>query len=131
MIWKTALKAWKEKPLFGHGWLGSWAISDLVLEYVSDCHNNFVDLMLWTGLAGTIPYIFSVVFATVRLFRNRRYYSSDEGWLIMVVITTFALSMLDIVILDTNRLPSLFFYLCLGYLYYYQDESSMHHSLQG
>lgn len=131
MIWKTALEAWKEKPLFGHGWLGSWAVSDLLLEYVSDCHNNFVDLMLWTGLAGTIPYISSVVFATVRLFRNRRHYSSDEEWLIMVLITTFALSMLDIVILDTNRLPSLFFYLCLGYLYYYQDESSMHHSLQG
>lgn len=119
MIWKSALNAWKEKPVLGYGWLGSWAISDLLEANISDCHNNFVDLMLWTGLAGTIPYILSVFLTLRKLFDNRKRYKGDS-WLTVVILTTIALSMFDIVLLDTNRLVSLIYYLCLGHLYYFR-----------
>lgn len=118
MIWKSALNAWKEKPVLGYGWLGSWAVSALLEANISDCHNNFVDMMLWTGLTGTIPYLFSVFFTLKRLFENRNRYKHDS-WLTIVILTTMALSMFDIVLLDTDRLVSLIYYLCLGHLYYF------------
>lgn len=71
VLWKSAIKAFQESPLFGHG-LGSiwWTVG-----FYS--HNMLTDFLAETGLVGTTIFVVIIIKILVCLNNRSKYYSFD------------------------------------------------------
>ena len=54
-LWKGAVIGFLQYPLFGQGWLNGDAIT-AVDSTLANAHNAFMNVLLWTGIAGIIPF---------------------------------------------------------------------------
>lgn len=119
-IWKAAISGFLQYPIFGQGWLNG----DVVNAYysaITNAHNAFVNVLLWTGAAGFIPFCIYLFEGLKKVWNNRKYLKDpSEQWLIILVVCIFWGSMLSSVAFvgDDSHLPGILFFLALGYLYY-------------
>jgi hypothetical protein len=119
-IWKAAVSGFLQYPIFGQGWLNG----DVVNAYysaITNAHNAFVNVLLWTGAAGFIPFCIYLFEGLKKVWNNRIYLKDpSEQWLIILVICIFWGSMLSSVAFvgDDSHLPGILFFLALGHLYY-------------
>ncbi len=119
-LWAGAVKGFLSNPVFGQGWLNGSAIT-AVDPTLSNAHNVFMNVLLWTGLAGMIPFCIFLIGGLIRILRNRRNLRSPaDQWLMVLVICILWGSMLSSVSIigDDSHLVSILFYLSFGYLYY-------------
>ncbi len=81
--WETAIKAWRDRPIFG--W-GAESFNYLYYKYFearyqqyiqayyvfSDAHNEILNFMAETGMVGALSYILILVLAFAALWRGRK-----------------------------------------------------------
>ena len=116
LIWQTAVEGFRQRPLIGWGWINGSLIEPITKPSTNNCHNLFFNILLWTGLLGTIPYLLLIVFSIVTIIRHlREIYRNGDAWLLVLVICGFIQSMLDIALAgQDNRLLDPYFYLAFG-----------------
>ena len=123
-LWKGAARGFLQYPLFGQGWLNGDAIT-AVDSTLANAHNAFMNVLLWTGIAGIIPFCIYLIGGLVQVMRNRIYLRSQaDQWLIILVICILWGSMLSSVSIvgDDSHLPAILFYLSFGYLFYLDSQ---------
>ena len=120
VIWKAAIAGFLQYPFFGQGWLNGDAVS-AVYPDIANAHNAFINVLLWTGIAGFVPFCIYLFEGFRKIADNRRYLEDPaEQWLIILVVCIFWGSLLSSVALigDDSHLPGILFSLVFGYLYY-------------
>lgn len=92
-IWEQSLHLIKDHFLFGVGDLSESEISNYVLYGASHAHNILLELMLRSGIIGTIGYLF---FMTYPLVRYKKYFlHSKNATLLIFVFAYLVLSFMD------------------------------------
>lgn len=110
--WAKAVQGWKEKPLFGWGWL-----NNAYIGMFFDNHNVFFNLLLWTGAAGTVLF---VIFALLWFIHVTRRRSNVSIGAVLIIMTVCVQAMLDRAILGTANtgVETMCFWLCTGLMAY-------------
>ena len=65
-VWVEGLRLFKEQPLIGYGFQ-----ADRLL-LVTHMHNSFLQALIQTGLAGTVPFVLALLFAWVLVIKALR-----------------------------------------------------------
>lgn len=91
-IWRHVIRYFFRSPIVGNG-LGSLAsISRISCGLNLDAHNDYIKLLVETGVSGTIPYLSLIIYCSVkltkRLFRER---SRNELLIITALFISFAI----------------------------------------
>lgn len=109
IIWGNALNIIKHNFIFGIGELSTAQVESYALYGVNHAHNLILDLLLKTGIIGTISYLFFYIgFASKYL---KRALKSSGFILVITLIAYFVLSMMD----DYPFMP--YIYCCFGLLW--------------
>lgn len=90
IIWTDALELIKEKPLFGYGILRNEMVKSYSLYGVEHAHNMLLDLLLKTGVLGTIAYIVFLI-KTI----SNDLFNSKSNILYLGLLAFFILSFMD------------------------------------
>lgn len=61
IIWKFSIDLIKNKPLLGYGAFSQAAIDDFILYGIDHTHNLLLELLVRTGLIGTVSYIWFLI----------------------------------------------------------------------
>lgn len=80
-IWAQALQLIKQYPLLGIGNLSESEIASYVLYGASHTHNIILELLLRTGITGTISYLHFLIFP---LIKYRRYYLRSKKVILLI-----------------------------------------------
>lgn len=109
IIWGDALNIIKHNFIFGIGELSTAQVEDYALYGVNHAHNLILDLLLKTGIIGTISYLFFYIgFASKYLKRALK----SSGFILVIALNAyFILSMMD----DYPFMP--YIYCCFGLLW--------------
>lgn len=92
-IWAQALQLIKQYPLLGIGNLSESEIASYVLYGASHTHNIILELLLRTGITGTISYLHFLIYP---LIKYRRYYLRSKNVILLIVVYVYlALSFMD------------------------------------
>ena len=75
--YKSALSLFSEKPIFGHG-IGTWKVKSLKFQNLDDnnliipyyVHNDFIQILVESGILGFILYVFFFIYLIVLSLRN-------------------------------------------------------------
>lgn len=109
IIWEKAFNIIKQNFLFGIGKLTDRQVENYVLYGVDHAHNLILDLLLKTGVVGTIAYLyFYLGFLSKYSGKALR---SKNFVLVITIISYFVLSMMD----DYPFMP--YIYCCFGLLW--------------
>ena len=89
--YKSALSLFSEKPIFGHG-IGSWKVKSLKFQNLDDknliipyyVHNDFLQILVESGILGFILYVFFFLYLIILLLRN-----FDSGSLLLCTVIIF------------------------------------------
>lgn len=115
IIWKDAIELIKEKPLLGYGDLSIDKINDYYLYGASHAHNFVLELLLRTGIIGTICYMLFLD-KSVKYIYKREKTDMKISILILGVISYILISFMDFY-------PILQYQYCLfGILYCYSEK---------
>jgi len=76
-IWAFSLLALADKMSFGYGYGGFWGVSEKsnITEFglgnitLSDAHNGYIDLLLSTGIVGTVIIMFVLIFYFIKIYK--------------------------------------------------------------
>lgn len=120
-MWRDVFVVSLERPVLGWGWGNGEPMGDWVgVGFVENCHNMFLNVLLWTGFPGLLMFCGMVVLCILKIRRNKSLIeSSGYTWFIVVTFALFVQAMLDpLVIGEDTRLGSPFFWLFAGMLYY-------------
>lgn len=120
-MWRDVFVVSLERPVLGWGWGNGEPMGDWVgVGFVENCHNMFLNVLLWTGFPGLLMFCGMVVLCILKIRRNKSLIeSSGYTWFIVVTFAIFVQAMLDpLVIGEDTRLGSPFFWLFAGMLYY-------------
>ena len=80
-IWAQALQLIKQNPLLGIGNLSESEIASYVLYGASHTHNIILELLLRTGIIGTISYLHFLIYP---LIKYRRYYLRSKNVILLI-----------------------------------------------
>ena len=116
VIWQTAVEGFRQRPLTGWGWLNGSLIEPITHPTTNNCHNIFFNLLLWTGIFGTVPFVLLVIYSLVSIVRHLKdIYRHGDLWLLVLVMCGLIEAMLDIALVgQDNRLMDPYFYLAFG-----------------
>lgn len=115
IIWDMTLDLFAEKPLFGHGNLTQQQIDDYVLYGTTHAHNILLELLLRTGIIGTLGYImFLCGFIPFGLKRKAKPADKHRNILFVGLVCQLVLSLMDFYPTITV------FYLFMGVLYFWK-----------
>ncbi len=64
LLWETALKYFKDNPIFGYGW--RWFKYNNGVIYRMDVHNVYLQLLVETGVIGSIPFYMFIIISYIR-----------------------------------------------------------------
>lgn len=109
IIWQKALNIIKQNFMFGIGELSTDQVEGYALYGMGHAHNLILDLLLKTGVVGTISYLYFYLGFLSKYFRKAL--QSSGFILIIALIGYFVLSMMD----DYPFMP--YIYCCLGLLW--------------
>lgn len=113
-IWRAAWDGFMQKPWFG------WGFEDHELlplqENVFSAHNIIMSMLYWSGLAGSVPFLFFIVVTAVRLIKRRKYlYKKKYYWIAVLVVCCFVECLFDPgMIGDDARLVTPWFWLAVS-----------------
>lgn len=108
IIWEKALNIIGHNPIFGIGELSTAQVESYALYGVNHAHNLILDLLLKTGIIGTISYLFFYIgFVSQYLKKTLK---SSGFILVITLVAYFVLSMMD----DYPFIP--YIYCCFGLL---------------
>lgn len=113
IIWDMVLDLFRLNPVFGHGSLTQQQIDNYVLYGTTHAHNFLLELLLRTGVVGTVSYLlFLCGFASFG--RKRRNPAADQhrNILLISLVCQLVLSFMDFYPTIT------IFYVFLGVLYF-------------
>ena len=120
IIWTTAFQEFLKRPLLGWGWENGDSIAQFTNENIYNCHNIFINLLLWTGIPCFLLFI-CFLFMVIKQFVNLSKQSESNilDWMAVVVIALLVQASLDILIIGEDvRAGTQVFWLLAGYLYY-------------
>lgn len=109
IIWEKAFNIIKQNIIFGIGELSAEQVKGYALYGVGHAHNLILDLLLKSGIVGTISYLFFYFEFLSKYFRKAL--KSSGFILVITLIGYFVLSMMD----DYPFVP--YIYCCLGLLW--------------
>ena len=123
IIWKTALTEFTKRPILGWGWENGDAISAYTNANIENCHNIFVNLLLWTGLPGALLFLTMIVVWTRTIVKKWPLLRKmNYDWYVVITIALFIQSLLDILIIGEDiRVGTPFFWLLAGITYYFAN----------
>lgn len=109
IIWEKAFNIIKQNIIFGIGELSAEQVEGYALYGMEHAHNLILDLLLKTGLVGTISYLYFYLGFLSKYFRKAL---KSSGFILVITLTGyFVLSMMD----DYPFMP--YIYCCLGLLW--------------
>lgn len=116
VIWAAAVDGFRQRPLTGWGWLNGSLIEPISHPSTNNCHNIFFNVLLWTGLSGTVPFVLLFVYSLVSVIRHLKdIYHNGDMWLVVLVLCGLLEALLDIALVgQDNRLIDPYFYLAFG-----------------
>lgn len=109
IIWKKAFNIIKQNIIFGIGELSAEQVEGYALYGMGHAHNLILDLLLKSGIIGTISYLYFYLGFLSKYFRKAL--KSSGFILVITLIGYFVLSMMD----DYPFMP--YIYCCLGLLW--------------
>lgn len=109
IIWEKAFNIIKQNIIFGIGELSVEQVEGYALYGMGHAHNLILDLLLKSGIVGTISYLFFYLGFLSKYFRKAL--KSSGFILVITLIGYFVLSMMD----DYPFMP--YIYCCLGLLW--------------
>ena len=109
IIWEKAFNIIKQNIIFGIGELSAEQVEGYALYGMGHAHNLILDLLLKSGIVGTISYLFFYLGFLSKYFRKAL--KSSGFILVITLIGYFVLSMMD----DYPFMP--YIYCCLGLLW--------------
>ncbi len=125
LIWKTAYGEFLKRPVLGWGWNNGDAVARLNGPNVDDCHNIVFNLLLWTGLPGTLLFVTAGVIRVIRIIRYRHITLKGNClWYTLITFGFFFQSLLDPLIVGEDiRLGTPLFWFFAGVVYYRMRDS--------
>ncbi len=115
VYWTQAWEGFLKHPILGQGWNNNTGV-----KYF-DSHNLLFNLLLWTGLTGTIAFFTFLGLLVQRMWKDRsRIEAQKLIGLVCVVIGVFAASMLERTLIGTENttVDTSCFWLAAGMLGY-------------
>lgn len=109
IIWEKAFNIIKQNIIFGIGELSAEQVEGYALYGMGHAHNLILDLLLKSGVVGTISYLYFYLGFLSKYFRKAL--KSSGFILVITLIGYFVLSMMD----DYPFMP--YIYCCLGLLW--------------
>ena len=109
IIWEKAFNIIKQNIIFGIGELSAERVEGYALYGMGHAHNLILDLLLKSGIVGTISYLYFYLGFLSKYFRKAL--KSSGFILVITLIGYFVLSMMD----DYPFVP--YIYCCLGLLW--------------
>lgn len=109
IIWEKAFNIIKQNIIFGIGELSAEQVEGYALYGMGHAHNLILDLLLKSGIVGTISYLYFYLGFLSKHFRKAL--KSSGFILVITLIGYFVLSMMD----DYPFMP--YIYCCLGLLW--------------
>ena len=109
IIWEKAFNIIKQNIIFGIGELSAERVEGYALYGMGHAHNLILDLLLKSGIVGTISYLYFYLGFLSKYFRKAL--KSSGFILVITLIGYFVLSMMD----DYPFMP--YIYCCLGLLW--------------
>lgn len=109
IIWEKAFNIIKQNIIFGIGELSAEQVEGYALYGMGHAHNLILDLLLKSGIVGTISYLYFYLGFLSKYFRKAL--KSSGFILVITLIGYFVLSMMD----DYPFVP--YIYCCLGLLW--------------
>lgn len=109
IIWEKAFNIIKQNIIFGIGELSAEQVEGYALYGMGHAHNLILDLLLKSGIVGTISYLYFYLGFLSKYFRKAL--KSSGFILVITLIGYFVLSMMD----DYPFMP--YIYCCLGLLW--------------
>ena len=109
IIWEKAFNIIKQNIIFGIGELSAEQVEGYALYGMGHAHNLILDLLLKSGIVGTISYLYFYLGFLSKYFRKAL--KSSGFILVITLIGYFVLSMMD----DFPFMP--YIYCCLGLLW--------------
>ena len=92
-IWANAINLIIKKPLMGYGNLSDAEISNYILYGASHAHNIGLELLLRTGIIGTLAYLY---FVLSPIYRNKKRFFYTKAKVLLVSVTIYIiLSFMD------------------------------------
>lgn len=111
VIWDHALDLISEAPFFGHGSFSATQIADYVLYGTNHAHNILLELLMRTGIVGTIAYLLFLC-GFIPTFQRGKSDNRHSFLLLSSLIAQLVLSFMD-------YYPSItVFYMFMAVLYY-------------
>lgn len=98
IFYKDALKVFKDSPIFGHGgggWAGVYQKYQAYAYQSTEIHNNYLQVMIETGLLGFLIYVGLWVSFILLVIKNHKTLTSDrkdQNWLAFSVTSAIALT---------------------------------------
>lgn len=119
-FWLRAIQEFTRHPFFGTGWNNNIGIGFF------DNHNLLINILLWTGLAGTVPFLLFLGLLIRKIWSNRRSVCVYRmSGLVILLSAVFFESLLDRAVLGTANTgaETSFFWLAAGILAYLPDDA--------
>lgn len=124
-IWRAAVKAWMEKPIFGYGYGNADifvdeenALGERVIKEYQNVHSGYLDVLVSCGLAGFIPIMIFGAICFVNITYNlfvKKLILFDVFWITIATYCCINALVNKLFILDRGVYP-FFLCLCLGSL---------------
>ena len=128
VIWQNAVELIKQNPIIGYGLFSEVQIKNYILYGIDHAHNIFLELLLRTGIIGTVGYLW---FLVGFIKKNRKViYKRPINIMLIVLLAQMILFFMDFYVTFQ------YFYCFMGILYYgysfaEKDEVSLNGSTEG
>lgn len=116
IIWERTIDLIKNKPILGWGELSTIDIKNYVLYGAEHAHNVFLELLLRTGIIGTLAYITFIDKAVSNVYKKEN--TKNEISILLIGIIAFEIiSFMDCYLMMPYQ------YIVIAILYYYNDDN--------
>lgn len=88
--WPAAIKSFQAKPIFGHGLGNNWKANLTYAKLNNSSHNDYLVILVETGIVGFISYILFLISLFYRSLRAIKYSNNnDERLFCLMSLTVF------------------------------------------
>ncbi len=121
-FYRIGFEQFLQHKIHGLGWLDCDALIDYYknTDKIPHYHSCIINMLVWTGLLGTVPFLYSLIISFKTFITNRaEIIARNAQWIVVLCLSVFAQSLLDVCFLGEDwHMETPFFWIGLGYLVY-------------
>lgn len=102
-VWTLVLETWKQRPLFGQGWMAMWTdsafqerVTRVANSPLPNAHNGYLEVLLGIGLVGGIVFVVFLAGLVRHVWRIDRVVADRRAtWVVAVTAYAFVVNLME------------------------------------